>query len=506
MSSGELLKTITVALAQANPEALKLPKSGKGRQNLGEFYREYSKLSSHTLDVSESTLKSQLTALIRSNVELVELIGPTNIDTYISAAVIEFKSNISKYVSANSSKFKYSSSDEISTTFKGDNYQQIRNLLNAGFGTTNAYNIKSFLDKVLKNTGNPGDLSSVELGKKFGMDVGHYHSNIISAYGAVIFNAVRRGKNLDISSDAVVNEIDSLYSKLSDPSTASALMERLGIDDRELFNACVNATVGFTKSIINNKLSVTLKTEPKLDATVIKKIASQVLDKTFPEFSVANQQKGAGLEKAISNHLSKATSGYFLKLMNEIAIGKHIDLLGQRGSKSALELVEGHLINTLTNKQVKSVKTNTSVTTKKTTKAVITNNVPPPKGNKNTTKKVPVPKLPKLRSLKGTFTSLTSLEVLIRAALPPVLLKNMRRPNLINRTSRFRDSIELNSLSRSRDGSITAFLSYMKYPYATFEKGGKQGQKGYYPTRLIDHSVREIASKLVTERLRVVVT
>lgn len=506
MSAGELLKTITTALARANPEDLKLPRSGAGRQNLGEFYRKYSKLSTHTLDISDSTLRSQLTALVRSNAELVELIGTTEVDNYVTAAVKEFKSNISKYISANSTKFKYSSADEVSTTLSLDNYDQIRKLINAAFGTSNAYKIKPFLDKVLKSMGSIKDTSSIELGSKFGLDVGHYHSNIVSAYGAVIFNAVRRDKKLDISSDAVVNEIDSLYSKLSDPSTASALMERLGIDDRELFNACVNATVGFTKSIINNKLSVILKTEPKLDATVIKKIASQVLDKTFPEFSVANQQKGAGLEKAISNHLSKATSGYFLKLMNEIAIGKHIDLLGQRGSKSALELVEGHLINTLTNKQVKSVKTNTSVTTKKNVKFVITNNVPPPKGNKNTTKKVPVPKLPRLRSLKGTFTSLTSLEVLIRAALPPVLLKNMRRPNLINRTSRFRDSIELNSLSRSRDGSITAFLSYMKYPYATFEKGGKQGQKGYYPTRLIDHSVREIASKLVTERLRVIVT
>lgn len=506
MSSGELLKTITVALAQANPEALKLPKSGKGRQNLGEFYREYSKLSTHTLDISESTLKSQLTALIRSNVELVEIIGASNIDTYISAAVTEFRSNIFRYVSANSSKFKYSGSDEVSTTFKGDNYQQIRNLLNAGFGTTNAYNIKIFLDKVLKSTGNQIDISSVELGKKFGLDVGHYHSNIISAYGAVIFNAVRRGKTLDLTSDAVVKEIDSLYSKLNDPSIASALMERLGIDDRELFNACVNATVGFTKSIVNNKLSVILKTEPKLDSTVIKKIASQVLDKTFPEFSVTNQQKGASLEKAISNHLSKATSGYFLKLMNEIAIGKHMDLLGQRGSKSALELVEGHLINILTNKQVKNTKTNTSITTKKNVSFNIPGSVPTPKGNRNTIKKVAVPKLPKLRSPKGTFTSIVSLEILIRAALPPVLLKNMERPNLRNQTSRFRNSVELNSLVRQRDGTLTAFLSYMKYPYATFEKGGKQGRKGYHPTRLIDQSVREIASKLVTERLRVVVT
>lgn len=116
-----------------------------------------------------------------------------------------------------------------------------------------------------------------------------------------------------------------------------------------------------------------------------------------------------------------------------------------------------------------------------------------------------IPTISRLRNQAGRFVSLTSLEVLIRAALPPVLLKNMKRPNLMNQTSRFRDSVELKSLTRQRDGSLIAFLGYMKYPYATFEKSGKQGRKGYYPSRLIDQSVREIASKLVTERLRVAI-
>lgn len=505
MSAGPLLKTISVALAQASPEALKLPKSGKGRQNLGEFYREYSKLSTHTLDISNSTLTSQLRVLVLSNPSLVDIIGTNKVEEYVQAATQEFRSNIDRYISSNPKKYKYSSSDEITTTFKGDNYQQIRNLLNAGFATTNAYNIKNFLDKVLKSTGSTKSLEDIDLGSKFGLDVGHYHSNIISAYGAVIFNSIRRGKSLDISSDAVREEIDSLYNKLNDPSIASALMERLGINDRELFNACVNATIGFTKSIVNNKLEVILKAEPKLDSTVIRKIASQVLDKTFPEFSASNQQKGASLEKAISSHLSKATSGYFLQLMNEIAIGKHLDLLNQHSSKSVLELVEGHVINVLTGKQVKPIKTNISVTTKKSTSINMPISIPKPKGNTKNISKLTVPKLPTLRTPKGKFTSLTSLQVLIKASLSPVLLKNMERPNLHNQTSRFRNSVELNSLVRQRDGTLTAFLSYMKYPYATFEKGGKQGRKGYYPTRLIDQSVREIASKLVKERLRVVV-
>ena len=81
----------------------------------------------------------------------------------------------------------------------------------------------------------------------------------------------------------------------------------------------------------------------------------------------------------------------------------------------------------------------------------------------------------------------------------------MQRPNLRNQTGRFASSVKLESVSQARDGALTAFLSYMRYPYATFENGGKQGKKGYYPSRLIDQSVREIAKTLVTQRMKVTV-
>ena len=110
-----------------------------------------------------------------------------------------------------------------------------------------------------------------------------------------------------------------------------------------------------------------------------------------------------------------------------------------------------------------------------------------------------------LRSPQGQFTSVTKLETLIRASLQRTIIKNMQRPNLRNQTGRFASSVKLESVSQARDGALTAFLSYMRYPYATFENGGKQGKKGYYPSRLIDQSVREIAKTLVTQRMKVTV-
>lgn len=113
--------------------------------------------------------------------------------------------------------------------------------------------------------------------------------------------------------------------------------------------------------------------------------------------------------------------------------------------------------------------------------------------------------LQRLRNPTGQFTSLTKLENLMRSLLLETIQKNMERPNLYNQTGRFAESIRLDRLQRERDGAITAFLSYMKYPYATFEKGGKQGFRGYYPSRLIDQSVRELAKKLVTARMKTII-
>lgn len=112
-------------------------------------------------------------------------------------------------------------------------------------------------------------------------------------------------------------------------------------------------------------------------------------------------------------------------------------------------------------------------------------------------------KLPTLRTPTGQFTSITRLENLINSLLTETITKNMQRPNLINQTGRFAKSVQVKSLSQ-KASSIQIFLTYMKYPYQTFEPGYAQGFRGYDPKRLIDQSVREIATKLVKARLQTV--
>lgn len=52
---------------------------------------------------------------------------------------------------------------------------------------------------------------------------------------------------------------------------------------------------------------------------------------------------------------------------------------------------------------------------------------------------------------------------------------------------------------------ITAFYTYMKYPYATFSEGGRQQYpRSRDPKLLISKSIREIAGTSVANRLRAV--
>ena len=73
------------------------------------------------------------------------------------------------------------------------------------------------------------------------------------------------------------------------------------------------------------------------------------------------------------------------------------------------------------------------------------------------------------------------------------------------RTGRFASTAEVQRLSVSREGMITAFYSYMKNPYATFSSGGRQEYpRSRDPKLLISSSIREIASQVLDNRLRAV--
>lgn len=103
--------------------------------------------------------------------------------------------------------------------------------------------------------------------------------------------------------------------------------------------------------------------------------------------------------------------------------------------------------------------------------------------------------------------SLTSLQAYINENIQSVVSANMgggTERNVLNyRTGRFAESVKVESLSQSRQGMITAFYTYMKNPYQTFEPGFKQGSpESRDPRLLISKSIREIVATKVSNKLR----
>jgi hypothetical protein len=103
--------------------------------------------------------------------------------------------------------------------------------------------------------------------------------------------------------------------------------------------------------------------------------------------------------------------------------------------------------------------------------------------------------------------NLTNLQSLINQHLQSVIAANMgdgNQNNILNyRTGRFASTVKVERLSQSREGMITAFYSYMKNPYQTFEPGFRQGSpKTRDPKLLIAKSIREIAETRVANKLR----
>lgn len=102
--------------------------------------------------------------------------------------------------------------------------------------------------------------------------------------------------------------------------------------------------------------------------------------------------------------------------------------------------------------------------------------------------------------LRGTRFTPARLKSIINRSLPAEVRRNMGRPALINQTSRFSNSVVLNSL---RDGknSLIGEYSYQLNPYQTFENTGeKQWPRGYNPKPLIAKSIRNIAARHVENK------
>ncbi len=113
------------------------------------------------------------------------------------------------------------------------------------------------------------------------------------------------------------------------------------------------------------------------------------------------------------------------------------------------------------------------------------------------------------QSLAATQPPLSNLQNIINSLLHQQIRQNMgdgnRRDVLNYRTGRFAQSATVERLTQGREGMISAYYTYMKYPYATFSEGGRQEfPRSRDPKLLISKSIREIMQQQMITRMRAV--
>ena len=231
---------------------------------------------------------------------------------------------------------------------------------------------------------------------------------------------------------------------------------------------------------------------------------------SFKFHNTSNDKQASGyvvlsIQKYTRNNLLSRDESAILNKLKQ-----NIDVLSIPGSNTILQdnvdIVTNKILQALTKKPQKGIKKHQPVA------GIAKGRVNIPKPNtsstKTTRKTVTVNDSPNFISVKESF-NLTSLQNLINQNLQSVISANMgdgSSKNVLNlKTGRLAASASVQRMSESRAGMITAFYTYMRNPYQTFEPGYAQGKPiSRDPKLLIAKSIREIAALKVGNRLRAV--
>lgn len=102
----------------------------------------------------------------------------------------------------------------------------------------------------------------------------------------------------------------------------------------------------------------------------------------------------------------------------------------------------------------------------------------------------------------------SNLMALLNARIVANVRNNMGKgsaSDVLNfRTGRFAESVQITAVTAVRRDHLMVFYNYMKYPYATFDPGGRQykpSRRG--PSSIIDQSIRELAAQLVYDKFAI---
>lgn len=509
-------------------------------ERLGILGRKAGLKSTQVFKLDKNELKQQLSKMLKSEqgLDLKDLK-----DSSLNSIVDTVYKNIEKYITDRN--YEYSEEEKGWLVEGGeDNYQQVVNALSGAFGDKNT--TTPFFDFVIEELEkssaeeNEKEIELVKLAtvradkdakwaRRFRLDAGHVIANIKDIFQIICFNSIRSSAARSrVFTKKTGEELEKLRKEwlklLENEQSAKALFDTLvhhkvivaEKNYKDVISEFFNMTITFSRDISTGKIHGHIKNEKKIRSlSEFNKLTKQIPKYLMPEWAWTNQAEKAQVEQSVMRHLNIAAERSNTKLiafLNRWVSGEKFpglpDISNFPGSPTLLKMASDGQYEALTTGKI-TPKHYASTSTKKgsakvssTGKKNIFNvqKAPPVKLQKK-----PVPPVPKtIGKTKQTALNLINVVNLINYKLGDTIRENMGSPRLNWRTGRFAQSAKVLPATMDKDGVLRLPYTYMKNPYQTFEPGFAQGSRARDPKSLISESIREIASKIVLMKMRVV--
>jgi hypothetical protein len=351
-------------------------------------------------------------------------------------------------------------------------------------------------------------------------DKGHdsLSSNIQQAIGAMIFNNVHTMNVFDLSPTdpkrlAVAKELENIeqgFTQLvKNPKFKRDLKSYL-LGEPGVAAAVIQTSLGFIRRMVSGEIAAVVNEQTRLNDEVIKKVARDITVHIYPQYSKENRSAGGALEAQIGEHFRSKQSNIgqllYMYLNGTFSAPGLPDPKQLGGSPSIQDMSAKVIYDSLAKGTTTKQSFEGSASSKR---ASYSSGLPAPNTKKTSARKlpkVPIPKIEpiKIRSQAGKFVSLVNVVNLINMQLADKIRQNMGSPRLNYRTGRFAQSAQVLPASIDKDGAVRLPYTYLKKPYQTFEVGYNQGSPSRDPRVVISESIRELAIKQVTAKLRIV--
>ena len=269
---------------------------------------------------------------------------------------------------------------------------------------------------------------------------------------------------------------------------------------------------GITETQIKEAVDLALMEQEKISEASFKAwMKSQNLDISLIRNS-SDQTMILTLRSQRANAKSGGAVGQQRRRLKE-ALRQAIDTLQMPGAEPLAELGGSDSFvdlnkKTLRQKVLNAFADETGVTVKAgkdiKKKASNTKTTFTPKRNTRTVKGKRKVKKSRVSSGKITAASQASyIMTELNKKLPSKVRENMQAPALENRTGRFANSVKITDVVQTRKGFPSIGYTYQKDPYEVFEMGskGNWATPERDPRKLIDRSIRELATEIMLGRL-----